>query len=133
MTGPTLYRDHLNEEYQSLLRQASLTYRLWLACVLFGFLVLIAGIVAMLAGYVTQGVATTASTIVVYFIQRVFQQREDHYRTLAKTKNSHLEYGNQWLLIIQSIDSIEDVGERAKRQARLVDVLTDKLSTRLPA
>jgi hypothetical protein len=34
------YRDHLNNEYQSLLRQANLTYRLWLGCVGLGFLVL---------------------------------------------------------------------------------------------
>jgi len=96
-------------------------------CVLLGFLVLVSGVGAMLMGHVTEGAATAASTIIVFFIQRVFQQREDHYRALAKTKNSHLEYGNQWLLVIQSIDSIDDPLERSKRQARLVDVLTDKL------
>lgn len=121
------YRDHLNDEYQSLLRQANLTYRLWLVCVGLGFLVLLCGVGAMLLGRIAEGAATAASTVLVYFIQRVFQQREDHYRSLATSKNSHLEYGNHWLLVIQSIDSIEDQKERAKRQARLVDVLTKKL------
>src|SRR5262249_36175447 len=121
------YREHLNAEYQSLLRQASQTYRLWLVCVGLGFLVLLSGVVAMLLGRIQQGAATAASSIIIYFIQRVFQQREDHYRTLATAKNSHLEYGNHWLLVIQSIDSISDPYEREQRQARLVDVLTEKL------
>jgi hypothetical protein len=38
-----------------------------------------------------------------------------------------LQYGNQWLLVIQSVDAIQDPAERMKRQARLVDVLTEKL------
>jgi hypothetical protein len=37
-----------------------------------------------------------------------------------------LQYGNQWLLVIQSVDAIQDPAERMKRQARLVDVLTEK-------
>jgi hypothetical protein len=122
------YRAHLNEEYLSLLRQATLTYRLWLGCVAFGFLILLVGVGTMLSGRITQGAATAASTTIVYFIQRVFQQREDHYRSLARAKNAHLEYGNQWLLVIQSIDSIEDPEERARRQAKLVEVLTARLS-----
>jgi serine/threonine protein kinase len=122
------YRDHLNGEYQSLLKQANLTYWLWIFCVGFGFLILLAGVVAMLTGRISEGAATAASTIPVYFIQRVFQQREDHYRGLAKAKNTHLEYGNQWLLIIQSIDSIQDPDERSNRQSRLVEVLTNKLA-----
>jgi len=122
------YRDHLNNEYQSLLRQANMTYRLWLGCVGLGFLVLLSGVVAMLFGRITEGVVTAASSGIVYFIQRLFQQREDYYRSLATAKNSHLEYGNHWLLVIQSIDSIENPTERAKRQSRLVAVLTDKLS-----
>ncbi len=105
-----------------------MTYRLWLGCVGLGFLVLLSGVVAMLFGRITEGVVTAASSGIVYFIQRLFQQREDYYRSLATAKNSHLEYGNHWLLVIQSIDSIENPTERAKRQSRLVAVLTDKLS-----
>jgi serine/threonine-protein kinase len=121
------YRDHLSKEYESLWRQANLTFRLWVGCVAFGIVVLTASVVAMLAGYVTEGAVSATSTVLVFFIQRVFQQREDHYRKLAATKNAHLEYGNQWLLVIQSIDSVSDQKEKAKRQAKLVDVLTKKL------
>lgn len=121
------YRTHLNCEYVSLLRQASTTHRLWLLCVVTGFLVLLSGIVAVLLDRVQQGVITVVSSTIVYFIQKLFQQREDYYREQAASKNSHLVYGNQWLLVIQSIDSITDQDEKTRRQARLVEVLTDKL------
>lgn len=121
------YRDHLEKEYKTLARQADLTYLLWIFCVGLGFLVLIAALILLLYGRITQGILTSVSTVLVYFIQRVFQNREDHYRSLAGAKNRHLEYGNQWLLVIQSIDAIEDQGERVRRQARLVDALTKHL------
>jgi hypothetical protein len=60
--------------------------------------------------------------VLVYFVQHVFHEREDHYCKLAAEKNAHLEYGNQWLLVIQSIDAIEDPEERVRRQTRLADV-----------
>ena len=92
-----------------------------------GFLIVLAGIVLMVSGSVTQGVATAASAVIVGFIQRIFTQREKYYHSLAAKKNSHLEYGNQWLLIIQSIDSIKDPEEKAKRQVKLTEVLLEKL------
>lgn len=95
----TFYRDHLNSEYMNLRRQATLTYRLWLGCVGIGFLILLAGVGTMLTGRINEGAATAASTIIVYFIQRVFHQREDHYRSLAKVKNAHLEYDEPNLMI----------------------------------
>ena len=58
----------------------------------------------------------------------MFQQREDHYRKLADKKNAHLEYGNQWLLVIQSIEGIQDAEKKVKRQARLVDALTKRMT-----
>jgi serine/threonine protein kinase len=122
------YRDSLKEQYQALTRQAMLTYYLWIGCVGLGFLALIAGVVAMLLGYVQEGLITAASSALVFYIQRVFQQREDHYRRLADKKNAHLEYGNQWLLVIQSIEGIQDQDKKVKRQARLVDALTARMS-----
>jgi hypothetical protein len=81
----------------------------------------------MFKGELQKGVITAASTVLVYFIQRVFHQREDYYRHSADAKSTHLQYGNQWLLVIQSVDAIEDPAERVKRQTTLVDVLTDRL------
>jgi serine/threonine protein kinase len=123
----TFYREHLNKEYEHLSKQARLTYYLWLFCVGIGFLALIAGMILLFSGKLAEGAISAISTIIVFFIQKVFQQREDHYRELASTKNSHLEYGNQWLLVIQSIDAIEDTSEKSKQQTRLVKVLTEKL------
>src|SRR4029077_20150074 len=39
----------------------------------------------------------------------------------------HLEYGDQWLLVVQTIDAIEDPARRNQRQAKLVDILMSKL------
>jgi len=49
------YRDHLHNEYQSLLKQANLTYKLWIICVSFGFIILFFGIGAMLTGNINEG------------------------------------------------------------------------------
>jgi serine/threonine protein kinase len=121
------YRDHLNVEFQALSKQAGITFVLWVSCVALGFCILVAGVIMMILGKITEGTATSVSTIIVYFIQRIFQQREDHYRKLVAKKRKHLEYGNQWLLAIQSIDAMTNYKEKMRRQARLVDVLTEKL------
>lgn len=121
------YRDHLNNEYQSLLSQAKQTYFLWVISVVSGLLMLLTGVGAMLFGAVSKGIAVTASSTITYFIQKIFQQREDHFRELARSKNLHLEYGNYWLLAIQSVDAVEDPVERAKQQVRLAAVLAKRL------
>lgn len=90
---------------------------------------LIGGIATMVLGQLTEGALTTASSLIMGFIQRIFQQREDHYQALAVKKNAHLEYGNQLLLAIQTIDSIQDPIKKAARQAKLVEVLIKKLDS----
>ncbi len=121
------YRDHLNREYMSLSDQARLTYYLWIASVVLGLAALTSGVVLLFLREFAAGSITTVSTAFVYFIQKVFQQREDHYRSLAAAKQGVLEYGNHWLLVIQSIDAIGDARERERRQSELVDVLTRRL------
>jgi hypothetical protein len=90
---------------------------------------LVSGVILLFLKQFAAGSVSAISTTFVYFIQRVFQQREDHYRSLATCKHEHLEYGNHWLLVIQSIDAIESTVERERRQSELVDVLTRKLAT----
>jgi serine/threonine protein kinase len=121
------YRDHLNSEYQSLSNQAKLTYYFWIISVSLGLGALVASVILLFLRQFAAGSISTISTTFVYFIQKVFQQREDHYRSLATAKHEHLEYGNHWLLVIQSIDAIENPGERERRQGELVEVLTKKL------
>lgn len=113
------YRDRLSKQYDSLERQAFYTYILWVCCVGLGFGVVIAALVMVFLGKIQEGAATLASSVLVYFIQRIFQQREDQYRKAADKKNEHLEYGNRWLLAIQTIDAVEDPSARARSQARL--------------
>jgi serine/threonine protein kinase len=125
------YRDSMRQEYAVLTNRGELTYRLWVACVCLGFVTLLVGILLMFTADLARGAVTLASTTVIYFLQKVFHKREDHYRKLADEKNAHLEYGNQWLLAIQSIDAIEDSQERLAKQTRLADVLTAKLGPRV--
>lgn len=123
------YRDHLNEEYQSLSNQAKTTYYLWIASVILGLAALVSAVVLLFLKQFSSGAVSAISTTFVYFIQRVFQQREDHYRSLAAAKREHLEYGDHWLLVIQSIDAIENPAEKERRQGELVDIMTKKLAS----
>ena len=125
------YRDHLKEEYDQLSRQIDRTHALWIGCVVVGFAILLAGVITMFAGATKQGLLATGSSTLVYFIVRIFQQREDHYQKLRHQKTQHLEYGNQWLMAIQSLEAIEDAAERARQQGRLVAVITERLNISL--
>jgi serine/threonine protein kinase len=121
------YRKHLDEEYRQLSRQIDSAHRLWIACVGVGFLILMAGLVAVLLGQVAQGVVTSSASTVMYFIVRVFQKREDYYRQEKSLKIKYLQYGNDWLLLIQSIEAIPDAAERLEEQHRLARVLLERI------
>ena len=121
------YRKHLDEEYRQLSAQIASAHRLWIGCVGVGFVILMAGLVAVLLGAVTQGVVTSSASTVMYFIVRVFQKREDHYRQEKSLKIKYLQYGNDWLLLIQSIEAIPDAAERLEEQHRLARVLLDRI------
>lgn len=124
------YRNHLNEEYHQLTTQIDRTHKLWIGCVGGGFLVLIAAVVAVLMNHVTQGIIASSATTISYFIAKVFQQREDYYREQKDTKMKHLQYGNDWLLLIQSIEAIPGLEDRHEEQRRLARALLDKMKSR---
>jgi serine/threonine protein kinase len=121
------YRKHLDDEYRQLSAQIDSAHRLWIACVGVGFVILMAGLIAVLLGAVTQGVVTSSASTVMYFIVRVFQKREDYYRQEKSLKIKYLQYGNDWLLLIQSIEAIPDAAERLEEQHRLARVLLDRI------
>ncbi|MBB5057298.1 putative Ser/Thr protein kinase [Granulicella aggregans] len=122
------YQEQLHKEYEALLQQMRTTYLLWLVAVSMAFLVLLSGIILFLLHQTTGGAITTASSAMLYFLQRVFQRREDEYRQAAEAKRSTVEYGNQWALVIQTIQGMEDPKERVTREGRLVEALIDHLS-----
>jgi len=86
------YRKHLAKEYNSLSNQANTTYWMWIGCVAFGAIILFSGLILTFLGMLAQGSIVSASTTILFFIQRTFHQREDYYRRLASIKNQHLEY-----------------------------------------
>jgi serine/threonine protein kinase len=121
------YQENLNTEFQRLSKQADVTFILWCCCVFLGFCILITGLILMFYGKLAAGTVNIASTGLIYFIQKIFQQREDQFRELASKKRKHLEYGNKWLMVIQTIDAIADPVEKRKQQAALVSALINKL------
>jgi len=121
------YRKHLDEEYRQLSSQIDSSHKLWIACVGIGFVILMTGLVAVLFGRVAQGVVTSSASTMMYFIVRVFQKREDYYREQKSLKIKYLQYGNDWLLLIQSIEAIPDAADRLEEQRRLARVLLDRI------
>jgi serine/threonine protein kinase len=121
------YRTNLRDEYLQLSAQIDSAHKLWIACVGVGFTILLAGLLAVLLGSVTQGVVTSSASTMVYFIVRVFQKREDYYREQKATKMKYLQYGNDWLLLIQSIEAIPDAADRLEEQRRLSRVLLERI------
>jgi hypothetical protein len=121
------YRKHLDDEYRQLSAQIDSAHKLWIACVGVGFAILLAGLFAVLLGSVAQGVVTSSASTMVYFIVRVFQRREDYYREQKATKMKYLQYGNDWLLLIQSIEAIPDAADRLEEQRRLSRVLLERI------
>ena len=121
------YREHLTDEYEELSKQATITYRLWVACVMIGFSTVIMALVMMMMGNIVQGLTSTLLLTPMYFILKIFNQREDHYREKAAAKNAHLEYGNQWQLTLQSIEMIADPQQKLARQCKLVETLLQKI------
>jgi serine/threonine protein kinase len=126
------YRKHLDEEYGRLSAQIDSAHKLWIACVGVGFLILVLGIVVVLLGQVTQGVVTSSTSALIYFIVRIFQQREDYYREQKSLKTKYLQYGNDWLLVIQSIEAIPEGADRIEEQRRLARVLLDRIKNEDP-
>ena len=127
------YRKQLQAEYDALISQMKTTYYLWIATVSLSFLVLVTGIILFLFHQITSGAVTTVSSGLLFFVQKIFQQREDFYRKAAEAKRATVDYGNQWALVIQTIQGMEDRKERSVRQSRLVEALTEKLgSVKIP-
>ena len=126
----SFYQNQLQKEYDVLIGQMRTTYILWLVTVSMSFLVLLVSVSLFLMHQIAGGAITTVSSAMLYFLQRVFQQREDAYRTAADAKRNNVEYGNQWALVIQTIQGMEDPKERVIREGELVKALTDRLRAR---
>lgn len=67
------------------------------------------------------------SEVFIYIVQNIFKIREDHYREQANNKTKHLEIGNYWNLITQSIDAIEENAIKSSKLNELVDNLNSHI------
>lgn len=121
------YRDHLEDVYRFLFKQAQVTYLLWTLAVSLCMTFLLAGLGFLILGKLRGSLIMTVNTTVVYYIESVFRRKEDHYSSLATDKREYLEYCNDLFLTVQNIQAIDDSIEREKRSSELVNVLIAKL------
>jgi hypothetical protein len=126
-TSVDFYRGHLDREFKALSGQADLVFKIWVVCVLVAFAALVSGIVTMFIRPDMSAAVTTASSVLLFFIQKIFQERENDYRTRADKKSLLLEYGNKWLLAMQTIDAMPESDAKRERQARAAEILTEGL------
>jgi hypothetical protein len=92
-------------------------------------LVVLLALVTGLGGITESAALVVISEPILYMVYRIFQQQEDHYRSLAQAKQEHLTYSNYLLWVIQQTNSIPDPVERQTRQDRLLAVLLEKLGS----
>jgi hypothetical protein len=126
----TFFRSHLDKDYKNLLTQARLAFGLWIGSAGIAFAVLVAGIVLLYRGNTMDGAITLASESLIMFIQRVFKQREDFYRSEANEKHRHLQMGSAWTLAVQIADGITDAKLRERKLSTLIDALIPVLQAK---
>ncbi|MEK3660253.1 serine/threonine-protein kinase [Paenibacillus sp. FSL F4-0236] len=121
------YRNHLDLDYKTLLSQAKISFWLWFATLVIGFLIILTAIILLFMDKPLQSGGMALSEVFIYIVQNIFKIREDHYREQANNKTKHLEIGNYWNLITQSIDAIEENAIKSSKLNELVDNLNSHI------
>lgn len=88
------YRSILMKEYDNILQQAKISFSLWVISILICFAMVIVAVCLIIRGEYIQGIITAVLDAFVVGIQKLFNVREDHYRTMVEQKMKHLEYGD---------------------------------------
>jgi serine/threonine protein kinase len=122
--------DYCKRDCDDLSRRANVLSWLWMGCIAVFGCAFVASLILIFYDAITKAIATVVSGALFYFVQRILRDREDYFRELFAATTRHLEYANQWLLVMQAIDGIEDPGERARQQARVMEALHHKLEQR---
>lgn len=120
------YRKYLQQEYDTLLLQAKVSFWLWVSSFGLGVAIIIAALYQMMAGSYISAIITALAEIFILIIQQLFKIREDYYRNQINKKTQHLEMGNNWNLMIQSIDLIHDQGMKDINTELMMEWLRSK-------
>ncbi|MBN1653537.1 MAG: serine/threonine protein kinase [Deltaproteobacteria bacterium] len=124
------YTAHLDNEYNQLSRHLENTHRLWITCVVVFSAVLAFSLTMSAFGNLAATVSGAIANIVMIFLVKVFRDQENRYREMREKKTRHLtDFGRKWLVIIQSIDMINDLVARDEAMKRLVSNLIEKITT----
>lgn len=121
------YRSHLDLDYKTLLAQAKISFWLWVATLVLGFIIILTAIILLFMDRPLESGGMAISEVFIYIVQNIFKIREDHYREQANKKTKHLEIGNYWNLITQSIDAIEESDIKSSKLNELVDNLNSHI------
>ncbi|MCV6598857.1 MAG: serine/threonine protein kinase [Alphaproteobacteria bacterium] len=117
------YRTYLSREYDTLLNQAKISFGLWFSCFIAAGIIIIAILVLLVNGEYEAALGSAIAEIFILFVQRLFKIRENEYRKQIKSKIHHLEVGNYWNLVMQSIDLINDNEVKSNSLQELVEWL----------
>ncbi|OBZ14624.1 hypothetical protein A8L34_11930 [Bacillus sp. FJAT-27264] len=123
------YRNHLDLDYKTLLHQAKISFWLWFSTLILGFIVISCLVILLFMGKYIESIGMGIGEVFVYIVQNIFKIREDHYREQANKKTKHLEIGNYWNLITQSIDAIEEQEVKSTKLTQLIDNLNEHIKS----
>ena len=117
------YTQHVDREYEQMRAQVQGMHRLWLATVAVTILMTISAVAMVAFGRLDVAAAVTVAGLIPGWFTRVFHKREDHFRSLQEHKSSHLRYGRQWLMALQTADSLDDSAARSQALQRICEAL----------
>ena len=123
----SIYVKNQRRDFDSISFKQQLTFFLWVGYILFCIYVMYTGIAMIFQQALEAGIFTTIMSSLLLFMQKTFQQKEEFYSKEKEKQDKILNYGHQWLLIIQSIDAIDNDEEKLAMQKKLIDSLRSKL------
>lgn len=114
------YRAKLMEEYDNILLQAKISFGLWVASILICFAMIIVAVCLIIKGDYIQGIITAVLDAFVLAIQKLFNVREDHYRTMVEQKMKHLEDGDYLDYAFEKAKVFENPKDRNREAMELL-------------
>ncbi|MCI8508031.1 MAG: protein kinase [Lachnospiraceae bacterium] len=117
------YRTELLKEYNSILFQTKVLFWCWIFSVSMCYIIVAICIYFILNEKFLDSAFSVLLEGLVYAVQKIFSIREDHYRELINKKLSHLQKGDFVEYALSKIEYINDINEKDKKIAELIDDL----------
>lgn len=112
------YRSKLMEEYDNLSRQATITFKLWVATFVLGIGIITVTVVMICMGKYVEALMSAVLESLVFFAQKLFAIREDYYRKQNDSKLKHLETGDSYEYLMSTLKNMDS--EYIKKKIDLI-------------